>query len=142
MRVVLNSWISAAHGDPSGLWLMSLLGSLVFPTSITWGQADSAVQLDAHAADRYFSSPAGHGSIIGDPGSDLLWGDGGLTRAWPANPSRNQYTSVPESDVPTLLIGGTVDVQTPAQNATRELLPHLRNGHQVILSELGHTTDF
>jgi pimeloyl-ACP methyl ester carboxylesterase len=140
--VVLNSWISAAHGDPSGLWLMSLLGGLIFPRSFTWGEADSAVQIDAHAADRYFGSAAGHGSIIGDPGSDLLWGDGGLTRAWPASSSRNQYATVPESDVPTLLIGGTVDVQTPAQNATRELLPHLRNGHQVILSELGHVTDF
>ena len=74
--VALNSWISAAHGDPSGLWLMSLLSSLIFPQSITWGQADSAVQLDASAASRYFSSTAGHGSIIGDPGSDLLWGDG------------------------------------------------------------------
>jgi pimeloyl-ACP methyl ester carboxylesterase len=140
--VILNSWISAAHGDPSGLWLMSLLGGLIFPQSFTWGESASAVQLDAHAAGRYFSSTAGHGSIIGDPGSDLLWGDGGLVRAWPANPSRNQYATVPESDVPTLLIGGTVDVQTPAQNATRELLPHLRHGHQVILSELAHVPDF
>jgi pimeloyl-ACP methyl ester carboxylesterase len=140
--VVLNSWISAAHGDPSGLWLMSLLGGVVLPNSIIWGQADAAVQLDASAANRYFGSAAGHGSIIGDPGSDLLWGDGKLVRAWPANPSRHQYQTVPESNVPTLLIGGTVDIQTPAQNATRELLPQLRNGHQVILSELGHTTDF
>ncbi len=140
--VVLNSWISAAHGDPSGLWLMSLLSSLIFPQSITWGQADAAVQLDAAAARRYFGSAAGHGSIIGDPGSDLLWSGGKLVGAWPANPSRHQYQTVPESDTSTLLIGGTVDIQTPAQNATKELLPHLRNGHQVIVSELGHTTDF
>ena len=31
---------------------------------------------------------------------------------------------------------------TPAQNATKELLPHLPNGHQVILSGLGHAEDF
>jgi len=140
--VILNSWISAANGDTSGLWLMSLLGGLLLPTSFTWGEAASVVQLDARAAGRYFSSAAGHGSIIGDPASDFLWSDGGLVGAWPANPSRNQYTTVPTSDVPTLLIGGTVDVQTPAQNATKELLPHLRHGHQVILSELAHVTDF
>lgn len=140
--VVLNSWIAAAHGDPSGLWLMSLLSRLIFPHALTWGQADAAVQLDSGAAGRYFSSTAGHGTIIGDPGSDLLWDGGKVVGAWPANPSQNQYTAVPDSDVSTLLIGGTVDIQTPAQNATRELLPHLRNGHQVILSELGHTTDF
>jgi pimeloyl-ACP methyl ester carboxylesterase len=140
--VILNSWISAAHGDPSGLWLMSFLGGLILPTSFTWGEAASVVQLDADPAARYFSSTAGHGSVIGDPGSDVLWAGGALASAWPANPSRSQYATVPASDVPTLLIGGTVDVQAPAQNAARELLPQLRAGHQVILSELAHTTDF
>ncbi len=70
-----------------------------------------------------------------------MWGAGGLAD-WPANPSENQYTSVQNSNVPTLLIGGTLDFETPAQNATKELLPHLRNGHQVILSGLGHEEDF
>lgn len=140
--VILNSWISAANGDPSGLWLMSLLGGLIVPQSFTWGEAASVVQLDAHAAAGYFGSAAGHGSIIGDPGSEFLWSNGGLVSAWPANPSRDQYATVPTSDVPTLLIGGTVDVQTPAQNATKELLPHLTHGHQVVLSELAHVTDF
>jgi pimeloyl-ACP methyl ester carboxylesterase len=140
--VILNSWISAAHGDPSGFWLMSLLGGLILPSSFTWGEAASVVQLDADPAARYFSSTAGHGSIIGDPGSDILWAGGGLVSAWPADPGRGQYATVPTSAVPTLLIGGTVDVQTPAQNAAKELLPHLRNGHQVILSELAHVTDF
>ena len=140
--VMLNLWNSAANGDPSGLWLMSLLGGLIVPTSFTWGESASIVQLDAHAAGGYFGSAAGHGSIIGDPASALLWADGGLASAWPANPSTNQYATAPTSDIPTLLIGGTVDVQTPAQNATKELLPKLPNGHQVILSELGHVGDF
>ena len=61
---------------------------------------------------------------------------------WPANPGENQYTSVQNSSVPTLLVGGTLDFETPAQNATKELLPHLSNGHQVILSGLGHVDDF
>ena len=61
---------------------------------------------------------------------------------WPANPGESQYTSVQNSNVPTLLIGGTLDFETPAQNATKELLPHLPNGHQVILSGLGHAEDF
>jgi len=65
-----------------------------------------------------------------------------MAHAWPANPGENQYTSVQNSNVPTLLIGGTLDFETPAQNATKELLPHLSNGHQVILSGLGHVDDF
>jgi len=33
-------------------------------------------------------------------------------------------------------------IPTPAVNATGELLPHLRNGHQVVLAELGHSGSF
>jgi hypothetical protein len=47
-----------------------------------------------------------------------------------------------DSKVQTLLIGGNVDFATPPQNATRALLPHLPNGHQVLLADLGHTDDF
>jgi hypothetical protein len=46
------------------------------------------------------------------------------------------------SNTETLLVGGTLDAATPAQNATRELLPNLANGHQVLLAGLGHTDDF
>jgi pimeloyl-ACP methyl ester carboxylesterase len=137
----LDSWISAAHGDPSGLWLLSEMAGLVLPTSFVWGEFASIGLADAHPAERYFSSGTGRGSIIGNPGTQFLWGAGGLAD-WPANPGENQYTTVQNSNVPTLLIGGTLDFQTPAQNATKELLPHLPNGHQVILSGLGHADDF
>jgi pimeloyl-ACP methyl ester carboxylesterase len=139
--MTLNSWISAAHGDPSGLWLLSAMAGLVLPTSFVWGEFASIGLADAQPAERYFSSGAGGGSIIGNPFTKFLWGAGGLD-SWPANPGENQYTRVQNSDVPTLLIGGTLDFETPAQNATKELLPHLPNGHQVILSGLGHADDF
>jgi pimeloyl-ACP methyl ester carboxylesterase len=139
--MTLNSWISAAHGDPGGLWLLSEMAGLILPTSFAWGEFASIGLADAQPAKRYFSSGAGGGSIIGNPFTEFLWGAGGLAD-WPANPGENQYTSVQNSNVPTLLIGGTLDFQTPAQNATKELLPHLPNGHQVILSGLGHAEDF
>jgi MFS family permease len=44
--------------------------------------------------------------------------------------------------VPTLLVGGTLDFATPAKFGIQELLPHLRNGRQVLLAELGHTDTF
>jgi pimeloyl-ACP methyl ester carboxylesterase len=140
--MTLDSWISAAHGDPSGLWLLSTLAHLTLPQSFVWGEFASIGMADAQPVDRYFSSGADRGSIIGNPLGVFLWGAGGLAHAWPANPIENQYTSVQNSSVPTLLIGGTLDFETPAQNATKELLPHLSNGHQVILSGLGHADDF
>jgi TAP-like protein len=49
---------------------------------------------------------------------------------------------VRRSKVETLLIGGALDFATPPQVATRELLPYLPNGHQVVLAGLGHSTSF
>ena len=138
----LDSWISAAQGDPSGLWLLSLLAGIALPQSFVWGEFASIGMADAQPVERYYSSGADRGSIIGNPLAEFLWGAGGLVHAWPANPGEDQYTSVQNSNVPTLLVGGTLDFQTPAQNATKELLPHLPNGHQVILSGLGHADDF
>ncbi|MBV9659878.1 MAG: alpha/beta fold hydrolase [Acidimicrobiales bacterium] len=126
--MTLDSWISAAQGDPSGFWLLSNMAGLILPTSFVWGEFASIGVADAQPADRYFSSSADQGSIIGNPLAEFLWGAGGLVHAWPANPSENQYTSVQNSNVPTLLIGGTLDFETPAQNATKELLPHLPTG--------------
>ncbi len=140
--MTLDSWISAAQGDPSGLWLLSLMSDITLPQSFTWGEFASIGMADAQPAERYFGSGAGGGSIIGNPFTEFLWGAGGLVHAWPVNPGENQYTSAQNSNVPTLLIGGTLDFETPAQNATKELLPHLPNGHQVILSGLGHADDF
>jgi pimeloyl-ACP methyl ester carboxylesterase len=140
--MTLNSWISAAHGDSSGFWLLSTMAHMSLPQSFVWGEFASIGMADAQPVDRYFSSGADRGSIIGNPLGDFLWGAGGLAHAWPANPSENQFTTVPNSSVSTLLIGGTLDFETPAQNATKELLPHLSNGHQVILTGLGHSEDF
>src|ERR1700722_15933631 len=127
--MTLNSWISATQGDPSGLWFLSAMANLVLPQSFVWGEFASLGMADAQPVERYFSSGADRGSIIGNPLAGFIWGAGALVHAWPANPGENQYTSVQNSNVPTLLIGGTLDFETPAQNATKELLPHLSNGH-------------
>ena len=96
---------------------------------------------DASYARGFFASGADRGSVIGSPGTDLIWAGGRLLDAWPASPDEDQYTRVQDSRVPTLLIGGSLDFATPPQWATRDLLPHLPNGRQVVLPGLGHTDD-
>jgi hypothetical protein len=81
-------------------------------------------------------------AVIGSPGTDLVWASSRLLDAWPASPDENEYGRVRDSKVETLLVGGNLDFSTPPQNATRELLPHLPNGHQVVLRNVGHTDDF
>jgi len=103
-------------GDPSGLWLLSTMANLTLPTSFTWGELPAS-GWPTLAVERYFSSAADRGSIIGNP-SEFLWGQEPRARL-AGQPGENQYTSVQNSSVPTLLIGGTLDFETPAQNATR-----------------------
>ena len=62
-------------------------------------------------------------------------------KGWPAHIIADSLRHVHPSDVPTLLISGSIDFSTPARFAKDDLLPFLKNGHQVILSEFGHTGD-
>ena len=140
--MVLDSWLSAADGDASGLWFISFLADLAFPEAFVWGETAAVAMLDAEVADTYYSAGGDPGSILGNAGTDFLFGGGGLTKAWPPNLADDEYRQVQTSDVETLLIGGTVDFATPVVNATDDLLPYLPNGHQVVLAEFGHSTDF
>jgi pimeloyl-ACP methyl ester carboxylesterase len=142
--ITLSTLLSADKGDASGLWFQSLLADFAFPTSFVWGQAAAAGHADARAAHHYFSSREhrNNGSILGNPGTDFIWGGGELADAWPANANENEYDHVRTSNVNTLLIGGALDFATPPQVATKELLPYLPNGHQVVLAGFGHSTSF
>jgi pimeloyl-ACP methyl ester carboxylesterase len=138
----IDTLLSAQQGDGSGAWLLSVMAQLLFPRAQVWGDAAAVGRSDAAYARRFFATQADRGSVIGSPGTDLIWAGGRLIDAWPVSPDENAYSRVRDSKVETLLIGGNLDFSTPPQNATRELLPHLPNGHQVVLRNLGHTDDF
>jgi pimeloyl-ACP methyl ester carboxylesterase len=138
----IDTLLSAGQGDGSGAWFLSLMAQVAFPSEQLWGDVAAAARIDAADARRLYAAGAGSGSIIGKPGTDLYWAGGGLADAWPANPDNNQYTSVRDSNVETLLIGGKLDFATPPQWATRELLPHLPNGREVLFDSIGHSDDF
>jgi pimeloyl-ACP methyl ester carboxylesterase len=139
--MTLDSWLAAANGDASGFWFQSLAANLVFPRAQAWGDVAAIGRADANFADRHFSKHRDPGSILGDPGSTFIWADGALAGAWPPAPDQDEYDRVRTTKVETLVISGSLDFASPAGVAKRELMPHLPNGHQVILREFGHTTD-
>jgi pimeloyl-ACP methyl ester carboxylesterase len=138
----VDAWLAEADGDPSGLWLISLLADLAFPESFVWGEFAATGIADAAAADAYYAAGGDPGSVLRNTATDFLWGGGDLTDAWPASRDYDQYRQVQASDVETLLVSGTIDFSTPPRFATDELLPSLANGRQVILPEFGHSADF
>ncbi len=138
----IDTLLAADKGDGSGAWFYSLMTQAIFPRAQVWGDVAAFARADAAHARRFFASHADRGSVIGSPGTDFLTAGGRLFDSWPASPDENQYTRVQDSNVETLLIGGRLDVATPPQNGTRELLPHLPNGKEVVLPDIGHTDDF
>lgn len=140
--MTIDSWLSAADGDASGFWFQSLAADLFFPKSVVWGEYAAFASVDAQAARDHFSPGRQANSILDDAGSALVWGDGRLADAWPAAPDKDEFSRVQASEVETLLIGGTLDFAAPPQVATKELLPYLRNGDQVVLDGFGHSFDF
>jgi pimeloyl-ACP methyl ester carboxylesterase len=138
----IDTLLSAGQGDGSGAWFLSLLAQMAFPSEQLWGDVAAAGRTDAAYGRRLYRTPADPGSVIGRPGTDLIWAGGRLVDAWPANPDENEYAQVRDANVETLLIGGELDFATPPQWATRELLPHLPNGREVVLANIGHSDDF
>ncbi len=141
--MAIDSWLAAARGDASGLWFASLAGDLLAPTMFVRGQYAAAGRLDAQAGRDYFASYGQQrDSDLGVAATAFGWVGGGLTDAWPAAPDENEYSRVRTSNVETLLIGGELDFTTPPQIATKELLPYLPNGQQIVLAGIGHTVSF
>ena len=140
---IVDMWLSAAEGDASGLWAGSLIADLLFPKIFVWGQYASFGRADARTARDYFSAGEQEdGTNIGHAATTFSWGNGRLVDAWPAAPDENEYSQVRTSNLETLLIGGELDFAMPPQVATKELLPYLPNGHEVVLPGIGHTGSF
>jgi len=139
--MAIDTWLAASEDDASGLWFTSLFAGAFFPGEFVWGEYAATARLDAQAAREYFSG-GGSTSDLAYAATAFGWGEGRLVDAWPATPDDDAYSEVKTSNTDTLLIGGQLDTATPPQWATRDLLPHLPNGRQVVLPGFGHSTSF
>jgi hypothetical protein len=138
--LVFDAYLAAAQGDPSGLWLMSAASDFMIPNRLTWGDLlAKGTSADFDPARDYARELDPPGAILGSPMALAIWG--AAAKAWPVRRILPELRVPQPSDTPTLLVSGSVDFSTPAEFATRELLPLLTNGRQVILREFGHVSD-
>ena len=139
--MVFDAYTAAAHGDPSGLALLSAASDFVVPGAFHWGEMYAkAASADLDTARNYEVDMSPPDAILGSPLSLLQWGSVDVRR-WPIPLLPEDLRRVQRSEVQSLLVSGTVDFSTPAQLATEDLLPSLPHGRQVVLSEFGHTAD-
>jgi pimeloyl-ACP methyl ester carboxylesterase len=138
----VDMWLAAERGDASGMALASMSRNMFLPTLWTWGEGLSL----AGSVDDFYDPARDYRTELDPPdtilGSPLSLWHWSLLSEWPTNLIPEEYLQVQPTDVETLLISGSIDFSTPPQFATEELLPHLSNGEQVILRDLGHTETF
>jgi pimeloyl-ACP methyl ester carboxylesterase len=137
---IIDVWLSAAEGDPSGMAALTLVFPLMFANASVWGHnAALRTSLGQFVPERDYRTELNPpDSIIGSPATTAAYAE---YTAWPANLIPEAYRQVQPSDVETLLVSGSIDFNIPAQFARDELLPSLSNGRQVIVSEFGHGAD-
>ena len=134
-------WLAAADGDYSGMALISASFKFLIPAGFAWGESAAkagSADYDFDPTVDYVAEVTPGPYILGSPGSSLGWA--GMPH-WPTKKIPDEYRTAQASSVRTLMLSGTLDVSTPAQNATNQLLPLLENGEQIILSEFAHTGD-
>jgi len=134
-------WLAAAEGDYSGMALVSAALMFMLPADFAWGDSASkacSADYDFDPLADYVAEVTPGPYLIGSPGSSMGWA---AAAYWPANKIPDEYRIAQPSSVETLMLSGTLDVSTPAQNARNQLLPLLENGEQVVLSDFAHAGD-
>ena len=136
MTPVLDAYLAAEEGDPSGLALMTLLMKYVPFTPVLGDQLAKGGSADL---DRYqgLESVRLGNSVMGAPLSEFIWS---LAQAWPIELIPQDLRELQETDVEMLLVNGTVDFSTPPTNM-EEAKPYYRKAQFVLLPEYSHVGD-
>jgi len=138
---VFDAFLAAERGDPSGLAILSLSSDYILPSLSVWGEsASKAVSADYDPGRNYLEEMDSRVFPMGAPMSKIMWAPLSFGE-WPIRPIPEEFRKPQPSEVETLLLSGNIDFSTPAEFATNELLPYLKNGQQVIFSECGHVGD-
>jgi pimeloyl-ACP methyl ester carboxylesterase len=128
---------AANKGDYSGLYLIQLLVDTGEP--IIGDMYVKAVSADFQADVDYRKTFRASQTVLGGNASLLYWGIAGK---WSQNLIAEEYRICRVTPLPTLVISGHLDVSTPADFATEELMPFLSNGQHVSLANMSHADIF
>ena len=134
-------WLAAAEGDYSGMALISAAFNFMVPKGFAWGDSAAkacSADFDVDPSVDYVAQVTPGPYLLGSPGSLMGWI---AAQTWPVHKIPGIYRKAQPSDVETLMLSGTLDVSTPAENARDTLLPLFPNAEQVVLENFAHTGD-
>ena len=141
--MTIGSWVFAADGDSSGFWFLSLMARMALPESFVWGEEAAVGRADTRAAEQVLRpGPASQRLDPRQPGHRVrlrrrrihacISAGAGLERVHAR--SRLRRPDAPRQRDARLRDAGDVRDHEPP--------PHLRNGREVVLAELGHADSF
>ena len=135
---VVDAYLAAAHGDPSGLALANLLTTLMFnpDTQILGEYFSVGASTDREKYGGKESISLGD-SIMGAPLSELIWP---MAVDWPVDLIPKELRELQDTDVEMLLVNGTLDVATPATDMD-EAKAYFHKAQMVLLPEFSHVGD-
>jgi pimeloyl-ACP methyl ester carboxylesterase len=134
-----DMWLAAAHGDYSGMALVTAIYPLLLPRGLVWGDhAAKAYSADFERATVCAPELRPGRYLLGSPLNVIPCAAMG---SWPEHRIPDEYRSARPSTVETLMLSGTLDVSTPAEQARAQLLPLMPNAHQVTVAEFAHAGD-
>ena len=136
MSMVFDAYLAAGKGDPSGLAMMNLLGSLMPFQAILGDQYSKGGTTDFEKYHGIESIDLGD-SIMGAPLAEMIWP---MAVNWPIDLIPKDLREFQESDVEMLLVNGTVDFSTPP-TALDEANPYFHKAQMVLLPEFSHVSD-
>jgi pimeloyl-ACP methyl ester carboxylesterase len=136
---IFDAFASADAGDYCKLADLTAAYDQAFPSAVVWGDFYSKI-LSVHSPEPgrdIETEMAPEGSVLGSPLAKLLFGCLKYGR-WPIRSVPDELRGPRYSDVETLLISGHLDFSSPVEPVKTDLLPYLRKGRLVVLSEMGH----
>ena len=134
--MAINAFEDAGNGDYAGLAMMSLIHDMMVSGMMNWGHLlIMAGSVDFDKERNYRTDLAATNDSFGSPLAMFL-----MTMI-----SKDALTVLPDDfrklksiSTPTLVIGGSLDISTPAVLAERELMPYLEKGSLLRVGNAGH----
>lgn len=138
ITTVVDMYLAAADGDPSGLAMGNLMARIFVPAD-AWRYGDIFSKGGTTDLGKYagIESISLGNSILGAPHSELVFP---MAAEWPIQLIPENLRDFQESNVEMLLVNGTLDFSTPP-TALDEARPYYHNAQMVLLPEFSHVGD-
>ncbi len=133
---IMDAYLAAGQGDPSGLALGNLIMKMMMPD---WTVGEYLSKGGPADLDKFrgFESVSLGKSIMGAPLSELVWS---MVEGWPIQLMPENLRDIQETNVEMLLVNGTLDFSTPPI-ALAEAKPFFHKAQMVLLPEFSHVGD-